>query len=150
MVLTKIARWYNPDNVSTKYLAWIVPFGYPGNTVEPLRVKKQARLLIPVDDPRHDETTLTNFLTCHHSVVREIEKATVSTTRVKKRKHCKFRQVAALRKIYKTNQLAALRVRYRPNQLAALREIRRYHRATKYVIHEPRSAGSVPETPTSD
>jgi hypothetical protein len=153
MVLSKIGRWYNPDNVSTKYLAWIVPFGYPGNTsdtVKPLRVKKQARLLIPVDDPRHDETTLTNFLTGDHSVVREIEKATVSTKTVKKRKHCKFRQVAALRKIYKPHQLAALRVRYRTNQLASLREIRRYHKATKYVIHEPRSAGSVPEAPTSD
>lgn len=69
---------------------------------------------------------------------------------VVKRKHCKFRKVATLRKIYKPYQLAALRVRYRPNQLAALREIRRYYKATKYVIHEPRSAGSVPEAPTSD
>jgi hypothetical protein len=142
MVLSKIGRWYNPDNVSTKYLAWIVPFGYPGNTsdtVKPLRVKKQARLLIPVDDPMHDAS--------YGSVEKD---ATVSTKTVKKRKHCKFRQVAALRKIYNPHQLAALRVRYRPNQLAALREIRRYYKATKYAIHEPRSAGSVPEAPTSD
>jgi hypothetical protein len=73
--------------------------------------------------------------------------------RVKKqavKKPPKFRKVAALRKIYKPHQLAALRVRYRPNQLAVLREIRRYYKATKYVIHEPSSAGSVPEAPTSD
>jgi len=142
----KVVYLHNPDSVSMEYLALIAPFGCPDNTSDtvadglddqlsstsgprPRRVKRRPNIIFCAGAHNPRKCLPCDFSLCVSRPLR-VKKQAV-------KEPCKFRKVAALRKMYKSHQLAALRVRYRPNQLAALREIRRYHKATKFLIHEP-------------
>jgi hypothetical protein len=133
---------------STKDLAPLAPFGVPDNTSDRVDDGLDVQVPLPSSSRPSRVKQRPNIMFCagahnpRKSLPGDYAPCSSWPLRVKKR--------AGYLLTTPVEILAALRVRYRPNKLAALRQIRRYHRATKYVIHEPRSAGSVPETPTSD